>query len=63
MPLFMDLVSELVRDLGIQKGFSLDEAGERVLKGYAEPMRVFELLRTRNADGSVQTIAHDDRPN
>jgi class 3 adenylate cyclase len=40
------LVSELVRDLGIKKGFSLHEAGERVLKGYAAPTRVFELVRT-----------------
>ena len=37
------LVSEAVRDLGAEKGFSLHEAGERVLKGYAAPTRVFEL--------------------
>jgi len=40
------LVSELVRDLGVKKGFSLVEAGERVLRGYPAPTRVFELLRT-----------------
>jgi len=40
------LVSELVRDLGVRRGFSLREAGERVLKGYSAPTRVFELLRT-----------------
>src|SRR2546430_1496798 len=40
------LVSELVRDLGVKKGFSLVEAGERVLRGSPAPTRVFELLRT-----------------
>ena len=39
------LVSELVRDLGVKEGFSLDEAGERVLKGYSAPTPVFELRR------------------
>jgi len=40
------LVSELVHDLGIQKGFSFDEAEERVLRGFPGPTVVFELLRT-----------------
>lgn len=39
------LVSELVRDLAIKRGFSLHDAGERVLKGYPAPTRVFELQR------------------
>ena len=39
------LVSELVRELGVKEGFSLDEAGERVLKGYSAPTPVFELRR------------------
>jgi len=41
------LASELVRDLGVKKGYSLDEAGNRVLKGYPAPTPVFELRRTR----------------
>lgn len=39
------LVSELVHDLGIQKGFSFHEAEERVLRGFPGPTVVFELLR------------------
>jgi class 3 adenylate cyclase len=39
------LVSDLVHDLGVEKGFTFDEADERVLKGFAGQTRVFELLR------------------
>jgi class 3 adenylate cyclase len=40
------LVSDVVHDLGIKQGFSLQEADERALKGFSEPTRVFELLRS-----------------
>jgi class 3 adenylate cyclase len=40
------LVSELVRDLGIDQGFTFDDAQERHLKGFAGRTRIFELLRT-----------------
>lgn len=40
------LTSDVVRDLGTEKGFPFDEADERPLKGFADPTRVFELLRT-----------------
>ncbi len=39
------LVSDLVHDLGKDKGFTFDEAEERVLKGFSGPTRVFELMR------------------
>jgi hypothetical protein len=52
-------VSALVRDLGLEKGSSLDEAGERVLKGYSEPTPIFELLRICHSEGAVQTTAMD----
>lgn len=39
------LVSDIVHDLGVEQGFSLQEADARVLKGFSEPTRVFELLR------------------
>lgn len=39
------LVSELVRDLGLERGFRFDEAGQLVLKGFAGRTRVFELVR------------------
>jgi class 3 adenylate cyclase len=40
------LVSELVHDLGVKKGFSFREAEERVLRGFPGPTAVSELLRT-----------------
>jgi class 3 adenylate cyclase len=40
------LVSDVVHDLGIERGFLLQEADSRALKGFAEPTRVFELLAT-----------------
>ena len=43
------LVSDQVRSLGVRRGFAFEDAGERSLKGYAAPTRVFELLR-----GTVQ---------
>lgn len=41
------LVSDVVHDLGVKQGFSLREAHELVLKGFSDPVRVFEVLRTR----------------
>jgi class 3 adenylate cyclase len=41
------LVSEVVRDLGVGAGFVFLDAGQRVLKGYAAPTRVFELIRPK----------------
>lgn len=41
------LVSDVVHDLGVRRGFSLREADALALKGFSEPVRVFELLRTR----------------
>jgi class 3 adenylate cyclase len=32
-----------VRDLGTEQGFSFEAAGERSLKGFAEPVSVFAL--------------------
>ncbi len=40
------LVSDVVHDLGVEKGFVLHETDERVLKGFSGPTRLFELLRT-----------------
>jgi class 3 adenylate cyclase len=38
------LVSEVVRDTGVAHGFSFGDANERLLKGIAEPVLVFELV-------------------
>jgi len=40
------LVSDVVHDLGVERGFPLHETDERVLKGFSGPTRLFELLRT-----------------
>jgi class 3 adenylate cyclase len=40
------LVTDTVRDLGIENGFSFVGAEERLLKGFVDPTRVFELLRS-----------------
>jgi class 3 adenylate cyclase len=37
------LTSDLVRDLGGERGFRFDEGRDVVLKGFASPARVFEL--------------------
>jgi class 3 adenylate cyclase len=37
------LTSDLVRDLGIERGFRFDGGRELVLKGFSGPTRVFEL--------------------
>jgi class 3 adenylate cyclase len=37
------LTSNLVRDLGSERGFTFDGGRDVVLKGYASPTRVFEL--------------------
>jgi len=39
------LASDVIRELGADKGFSFDDADDRVLKGFAGPTQVFELLR------------------
>ena len=41
------LVSDVVHDLGVEQGFSLQQADELALKGFSDPVRVFELLRRR----------------
>jgi class 3 adenylate cyclase len=40
------LVSDLVNEMGIERGFAMLEAEARRLKGYATSTRIFELLRT-----------------
>jgi class 3 adenylate cyclase len=42
------LVSARVRELGDRRGYAFADAGERVLKGFAEPVRAFELLGQRD---------------
>ncbi len=37
-------VSDLVRDLGVDKGFSFDEGKPQILKGFSEPTTLYELL-------------------
>ena len=37
------LTSDLVRDLGIERGFAFDDGRELVLKGFSGSIRVFEL--------------------
>jgi class 3 adenylate cyclase len=37
------LVSDVVRDLGTERGFTFDEGREVVLKGFTTPARVFEV--------------------
>jgi len=37
------LTSDLVRDLGTERGFAFDGGRDVVLKGFASPTRVFEL--------------------
>jgi class 3 adenylate cyclase len=39
------LVSDLVRELGTQEGFTFAPAGTRVLKGFADEVAVFDLKR------------------
>jgi class 3 adenylate cyclase len=40
------LVSERVRDLGVDAGFRFEDAGPRDLKGFQEPVPLFELERS-----------------
>ena len=40
------LTSELVRDLGGDRGYSFDDGRDVVLKGFSSPTRVFELTST-----------------
>ena len=37
-------VSDLVRDLGVEKGFSFGDGTTEVLKGFSEPATLYELL-------------------
>jgi len=37
-------VSDVVRDQGIEKGFSFDSGKTEVLKGFSEPATIYELL-------------------
>jgi len=37
-------VSDVVRDLGVEKGFSFDGGKTGVLKGFSEPATIYELL-------------------
>ena len=37
------LTSDLVRDLGVERGFTFDDGRELVLKGFSDSIRVFEL--------------------
>ncbi len=39
------LVSDVVEELGSKKGFTFEEADAKSLKGFAEPVQVFELLQ------------------
>ena len=41
------LTSDVVHDLGREKGFSFDSGHERTLKGFSSPIHLFELVRTR----------------
>jgi class 3 adenylate cyclase len=37
-------VSDVVRDLGVDEGFSFDDGRTEVLKGFSEPATIYELL-------------------
>ncbi|HJQ94643.1 MAG TPA: nickel-binding protein [Acidimicrobiia bacterium] len=39
-------VSEVVRDLGVEKGFRFDGGRTEVLKGFSEPVTIYKLLGT-----------------
>lgn len=41
------LVSDVVRDIGVNHGFAFDEGATQVLKGFPEPARIYELLDIR----------------
>jgi class 3 adenylate cyclase len=40
------LASEPLRDLGVERGFSFDRGREVVLRGFPDPARVYELMRS-----------------
>ena len=44
------LASDVVRELGAQRGFAFDSGREVVLKGYAAPITVFELTPKRSTN-------------
>lgn len=37
------LTSDIVHELGVERGFAFDDGRDLVLKGYTDPTRVFEL--------------------
>jgi class 3 adenylate cyclase len=37
-------VSDVVHDLGVEKGFSFDDGKTELLKGFSEPVTIYELL-------------------
>lgn len=41
------LASDVVHDLGAERGFAFDAPKDEILKGFAHPTPVFELLRAR----------------
>jgi class 3 adenylate cyclase len=43
------LVSDLVNEMGIERGFAMHGPQARQLKGYGASTQIFELLRTPNA--------------
>ena len=40
------LTSDVVRELGLERGYAFDDGRDLVLKGYSDPTRVFELAIT-----------------
>ena len=42
------LTSELVREMGVERGYSFDGGRDVVLKGFQGPIRVFELVSRRS---------------
>ena len=37
-------VSDVVRDMGLESGFSFDDGRTEVLKGFSDPATIYELL-------------------
>jgi hypothetical protein len=37
-------VSDVVRDLGVEKGFRFDGGQTKVLKGFSQPATIYQLL-------------------
>jgi class 3 adenylate cyclase len=49
------LTSDVVHDLGIERGFTFDDGREVVLKGFSSPTRVFELA-SKASDGEAAAL-------